>query len=151
MGKTGRREGREYTLRVLYAFEMTKNPVEDIFHDSLMGRLSAKKTENFSSELVHLCVEHEKEFDKIIRSKALNWEFHRIAILDRIVLRIGICELIYFPDIPPKVSINEAIEIAKKYSTEKSGLFVNGILDAVLQDLKDSGKFHKSGRGLVNG
>ena len=149
MVQNSRRIGREYALRVLYAFEMTKNPVDGIFNDQLMGRLTAKKTRKFSYDLVELYLNHVQEFDDMICKRVQNWEFSRIAIIDRIILRIGICELIYFEDIPPKVTINEAIEIVKKYSTEKSGKFVNGILDAVLQDLKQSGRLQKSGRGLL--
>jgi N utilization substance protein B len=74
---------------------------------------------------------------------------NRIALIDRILLRIGICEILYFPDIPPKVSINESIEIAKEYSTGGSAKFINGILDAVLTNEKKSGKLNKIGRGLV--
>ena len=70
-------------------------------------------------------------------------------MIDHILLRIGLCEIYYFPDIPPKVSINEAIEIAKEYSTAGSGKFINGILDAVLNDLKKAGKLNKTGRGLL--
>ena len=149
MGTGSRRIGREYAMRVLYAYEMTKNSVDKIFDDELMGEFDSDKTRNFSSKLVRLCLENIKEFDEKIRIKAMNWEFHRIAILDRIILRIGICELKFFEDIPPKVTINEAIEISKKYSTQKSGQFINGILDAILQDLKKSGQFIKKGRGLV--
>jgi N utilization substance protein B len=71
-------------------------------------------------------------------------------LIDKVLLRIGICELIYFPDIPPKVSINETIEIAKEYSTARSGKFINGILDAILSELKETGKLNKTGRGLVD-
>ena len=65
-------------------------------------------------------------------------------------LRIALCELLYFPDIPPKVTINEAIEIAKDFSTESSGTFVNGIMDAILIELRKDGELNKSGRGLVD-
>jgi len=150
MAQSSRRVGREYALRVLYAYEMTKAPVEGIFDDRLMGRLSAKKTREFSFQLVSLYIKNVQEFDEMIRERAQNWEFSRIATIDKIILRIGICELVYFEDIPPKVTINEAIEIVKKYSTDKSGKFVNGILDAVLQDLKNAGRLNKSGRGLLD-
>ena len=73
----------------------------------------------------------------------------RIALMDKLLLRIGITELLYFPDIPPKVSINEVIEIAKNYSTSNSGKFINGILDAILTELKNTGKLNKTGRGLI--
>ena len=150
MGKTSRRVGREYALRVLYASEMTKDPVDKVINGELIGQLTAEKTQKFSSALITTYCDHIEEFDIIIKAKALNWDFNRIAVIDRVLLRIGICELLYFEDIPPKVTINEAIEIAKKYSTEKSGKFVNGILDAFLQDLRNSGRLKKSGRGLVD-
>ena len=74
---------------------------------------------------------------------------NRIALIDKILLRMGICELLYFPDIPPKVSINEVIEIAKVFSTAGSGKFINGILDAILSELKTTGNLKKTGRGLM--
>lgn len=80
-----------------------------------------------------------------------NWDFQRIAILDRVILRMGICELIFFKEIPPKVSMNEAIELAKLFSTERSGQFINGVLDAVLNEMKASGGLAKAGRGLYDG
>ena len=76
-------------------------------------------------------------------------ELHRVAVIDRMLLRIGVCEFLYFDDIPPKVTINEAIEIAKLFSTDASGKFVNGVLGAVHQDLKNSGKLVKRGLGLI--
>jgi N utilization substance protein B len=86
----------------------------------------------------------------MIKSKVSNWEMDRIALIDKLLLRMGICELIYFEDIPPKVSINEVIEISKKFSTAGSAKFINGVLDAVLNDLKKSGQLKKSGRGLID-
>jgi N utilization substance protein B len=73
-----------------------------------------------------------------------------MAFVDKIVLRMGVAELLYFPDIPPKVSINEAIDISKEYCTKNSGKFVNGILDSVLDELKRDNKLVKTGRGLLN-
>ncbi len=150
MGKTSRRVGREYAMRVLYASEMTKDPVNKVINNELIGQLTTEKNQKFSMALINTYSDHIEELDTIIKDKALNWEFNRIAVIDKVLLRIGICELLYFEDIPPKVTINEAIEIAKKYSTEKSGKFVNGILDAILQDLRKSGLLKKSGRGLMD-
>ena len=91
------------------------------------------------------------DIDKVIHGMVANWDFERIAILDRVILRMAICELKYFKEIPPKVSMNEAIELAKLFSTEKSGQFVNGILDAVFEDLEKAGELGKAGRGLWEG
>jgi len=145
-----RRLAREYALRALYAYELSQNPLESVIEELITSRLKDPHTVDFAVELVRKTVAHQEELDKRIRDKALNWDFDRIAVLDKIILRMGICEFLYFEDIPPKVTINEAIEIAKKYSTEKSGKFVNGILDSVLGDLRREGKLIKSGRGLLD-
>ena len=147
--KRGRRLAREYVLRVLYAYELSRNPVSEIQKDLIVGKLLSEKNREFSEKLIRCAIEHTPELDEWIRSKSRNWEFHRIAMLDKIILRMGLCELLYFDDIPPKVTINEAIELAKKYSTEKSGVFVNGILDAVLKELEETGQLRKTGRGLI--
>ncbi len=151
MGKSGRRLAREHALHVLYSYEMTSNPIQQVIENLPGEKLSDENSAEFAKKLIQKAIENISELDKRIKEKALNWEFSRIAILDRLILRIGICELLLFEDIPPKVTINEAIEIAKKYSTEKSGIFVNGILDSILQDLKNSGDLHKIGRGLLDG
>jgi len=141
---------REHALQVLYSYEMTANPIQQVIENLPGEELSDEKSAEFANNLIHKAIENISELDKRIKEKALNWEFSRIAILDRLILRMGICELLLFEDIPPKVTINEAIEIAKKYSTEKSGFFVNGILDSILQDLRNSGELHKIGRGLLD-
>ena len=80
---------------------------------------------------------------------AQNWELKRIATVDRILLRMAITELLRFEDIPPKVTINESINLAKQFSSVMSSRFINGILDAVLRELTDAGRLNKSGRGLI--
>ena len=104
---------------------------------------------NFGNELINKIRIHQDELDEMIKERVANWEMSRIALIDKILLRMGICEMLYFPDIPPKVSINESIEIAKEYSTAGSGKFINGILDAILSNERKSGKLKKEGRGLV--
>lgn len=89
------------------------------------------------------------EADQIISRHADNWDIARIACIDRILLRMAICEFLTFEDIPPKVTINEAIDIAKRYSTDNSGKFINGILDAAVLELQQQQRLKKSGRGLV--
>lgn len=146
-----RRRARELALRVLYASELSQDPISEII-DKLLRRWDKKKDIfGFCIQLIQKTKAHTDQFDDIIKKKAFNWEFDRIAIIDRIVLRMAMCEFLYFKDIPPKVSIDEAIEIAKKYSTDKSGKFVNGILDSVLSDWKSAQKLKKTGRGLLEG
>lgn len=141
---------REKVLQALYAHELSEEPLEQAVEE-ILGSLKKHKGDfEFAKELLTAVLQYEEELDTIIKLKTANWQFDRIAIIDMLLLRMGICEFLYFPDIPPKVTINEAIEIAHSFSTEKSGQFVNGVLDAVLTELRTSGKLIKTGRGLVN-
>ena len=104
---------------------------------------------NFAYDLILAVLSHRNEIDKYIEQVAENWELERIALLDKILIEIATAEMIHFENIPTKVSINEAIEIAKSYSTDKSGKFINGVLDNILTLLEKENKIHKSGRGLL--
>jgi transcription antitermination protein NusB len=143
-----RRIIREKALQVLYAYEMN-NEGHKATMLSLLEDVDDPLDKEFANDLITKVIKHSDELDKKIKERVANWEMNRIALIDKVLLRIGICELLYFPDIPPKVSINESIEIAKEYSTARSGKFINGILDAILSELKENGKLNKSGRGLV--
>ena len=144
-----RREIRIKVMQVLYAHAISKEPLSKIKTDLLAG-IDDEDSVNFSNTLVETVTNNEKLLDEYIVSKVENWEFERIALVDKIILRMGISELLYFPDIPPKVSINEAIDIAKDFCTRNSGKFVNGVLDAILDELKKENKLNKSGRGLLD-
>lgn len=147
---SSRREARERVMKSLYAFEQGGGPADHIMkHIIRPGFEDDPSTLEFAEKLFLRCLDAEDQSDDIITRYAENWEFSRIALIDRLLLRMAICEMLSFPDIPPKVSINEAIEIAKKYSTDNSGKFVNGILDAVLVHLHEQGLLRKEGRGLV--
>ena len=138
-------------MRALYAHEMSGNPVEDIVADMILKCDEEEHVKRFAQDLLRRAVENKERCDELIMAKAHNWDFERIAVIDKLIMRLAICEFLYFDDIPSKVSIDEAIEIAKKYSTEKSGQFINGILDAILIDLKQQNLIHKTGRGLQEG
>ncbi len=146
-----RRIIRERVVQSLYAREISGDSVEHIVRNGLVDLEDNKDAHEFAKKLVMTSIDHAAEIDEIIKAKVANWDFNRIAMLDRLILRMAICELMYFKDIPPKVSINEAIELAKLFSTEKSGQFVNGVLDAVASDLRLSGEMTKAGRGLNEG
>jgi len=148
---SARRKARELALCASYALELSQNEVAYVTQDMIEGKDNRKAVTQFAENLFLTMVEHMPELDEIIKKKALNWDFNRIAVIDKLILRIALSEFLYFPDIPPKVSIDEAIEISKMYSTSKSGKFINGILDSVLDDLKKNGSLHKTGRGLMNG
>ncbi len=143
-----RRVIREKVLQLLYALEMNTSNKEFMMKEILSDVENSTEKE-FAANLVNQVSVHNNELDELIKTKVDNWDLSRIALIDRILLRMGICEILYFPDIPPKVSINEAIEIAKVYSTSSSGKFINGILDAILSELKLGDKLQKKGRGLI--
>ncbi len=144
-----RRIIRERVMQALYAYELSKDPIPHII-ETIFAELNERAEEvAFAENLLRVTVEHQPAIDAIIRKKATNWNFDRIALIDKLLLRMGICELYYFDDIPPKVTINETIEIAKHFSTEKSGQFINGILDSILHDMKSDGTLEKRGRGLL--
>jgi len=144
-----RRLVRERVLQVLYAFELNREGLQALT-EAMLADINDKEDTEFGQTLINRTIINEKDLDKLIMERVNNWEMNRIAMLDKLLLRMGLCELIYFPDIPPKVTINECIEIGKIYSTAGSGKFINGILDAVLSELKESGSLNKSGRGLVD-
>lgn len=102
----------------------------------------------FGHFLIRYTLDNAAQIDKMISEIAENWELDRIALIDKLLMQMATTEFLKFPEIPPKVSINEAIDIAKKYSTDKSSTFINGVLDSVLNKLKEKGLLNKTGRGL---
>jgi transcription antitermination protein NusB len=104
----------------------------------------------FFEELYHKTVEEDEKYEAMISAGVKNWDIERVAIIDKIILKMALCEMHIFRSIPVKVTINEYIEISKLYSTPKSKQFINGVLDKLAQDLTDSGAIRKSGRGLID-
>ena len=104
---------------------------------------------SFVRDLFMKTILHDKEYEMAISSKTQNWEVERIALIDMILLKMSMAELIAFPGIPVKVTINEYIDISKDYSTPKSRQFINGIIDKLAGEYKKSGKIVKTGRGLI--
>ncbi|MEG8947112.1 transcription antitermination factor NusB [Rosettibacter firmus] len=146
--KSNRRLLREKALQVLYAYELNGERLTELC-ELILSELSSQTDIDFANQIINKTIANKNLLDEKIQEKVANWEMDRIALIDRILLRIGIAELLYFPDIPPKVTINEIIEIAKEFSTSNSNKFINGILDAIYNDLKNSGQLNKSGRGLI--
>lgn len=145
-----RREAREVVLQALYADDMGEGDLELILSEIVKPQLEEDEGAcKFAERLFLKTVNHSGELNEIIQAHAKNWRLDRLAVIDRQILRFALCELLHFEDIPTKVTINEAIEIAKKYSTSNSGKFVNGILDAALEKLKKEGRIQKKGRGLI--
>jgi len=104
---------------------------------------------HFAKDLLVKTLLNNAEWEKEIQVKTPNWDKDRIAEIDHILLKMAICEFVHFPSIPEKVTINEYLEIAKEYSTPKSSIFINGILDKLVREYKSNGKMQKVGRGLL--
>lgn len=118
-----RHEARERALKELYRLEMTR----DVWsREAVEGHLPP-----FAAILVDTVVRRTAEIDACLAGTVEHWSLDRLAVLDKLVLRLGVAELLYLGETPPKVVIDEAVELAKKFSTEKSGSFVNGVLDKV--------------------
>ncbi len=121
---------REHALKILYQAEMTRRDMKtalDIYWKEAEDK--DKTIEEFANRLVDGIQANHTKIDQMITTYATNWQLKRMAVIDRNVLRIGVYELLFAPDIPPKATINEAIELAKKYGDLESSKFVNGILD----------------------
>lgn len=143
-----RRRLREKVLQILYAYELSNDSL-DLMFDDLLQEVTDEESKEFVKSLTLLTIQHRDEYDEMIRQVVKNWEIDRIAVIDRLLIRIATCEMLHFPEIPPKVSINEVIEIAKRYSTDQSDKFINGVLDAILKKLKEENRIKKHGRGLI--
>ena len=126
-----RRRAREIALQVLYQREFNRVEVEEVLNLFWNNFEVLKGAMNFSERLIKGVEQHREDLDRIIEKYSSNWRIDRMAHVDRNILRIATYELLYCDDIPPKVAINEAIDIGKKYGSEDSGAFINGVLDKV--------------------
>ena len=143
-----RRKEREFVLQLLYAMEYNPQTVQAAL-DELDADLKKYSTD-FALRLIQVCQENKEQLEEEIKEKLINWDMHRVAVIDKLLLRIAMAEFLYFEDIPPEVTLNETIEISKDFSTERSGKFINGLLDAILKKLREQKRLKKSGRGLVS-
>jgi len=128
-----------------------KNFASEDARENKLAEVCPNWTEDrlFIIDLFNKSIAFEKEYQELIAQKTKNWEAERIALMDVLLMRMAIVELIHFSSIPVKVTINEYIEISKEFSTPKSNSFINGILDKIYADLQSAGKIRKTGRGLL--
>lgn len=127
-----RTQGRECALQILYQLEMNPTSLEEGIESFWSGHDTvSEESKNFAEILVRGTLENLSDIDAVIVKATENWELNRMAAVDRNILRFSAYELLYRSDIPPKVAINEAVNIAKKFSQEESGKFVNGVLDRI--------------------
>jgi N utilization substance protein B len=131
----------EKTLKKFKADSGGKTPLMPLFKND--------EDEEFVKILFRKAIIHSKKCSELIDKNTTNWEVDRIALMDILVMQLAITEILEFPEIPVKVTLNEYIEIAKYYCTSKSSTFVNGILDNIVKEIRDEGLFNKFGRGLV--
>ena len=147
-----RRRSREIALQMLYRIDMTDCPPDEAIclHYELVTSGEDNEVQvphlvrPFAEHLVRGVYLHQAEIDQIIVSASDHWRLDRMSIVDRNILRMALFEMLYCPDVPPKVSINEAIDMAKKFGSEDSGAFINGVLDHILGDLQKADQTSES-------
>ena len=137
MNKSGtRRKSRELALQMLFQLDMGKQSAEQVRGTFWSERKDLDlKVRGFADELFGIASERSEEIDQVIERNAEHWRMERMAAVDRNLLRAGVAEMLGFPDTPRPVVINEALEIARRYSTPESVQFVNGVLDSVAREL----------------
>ena len=130
-----KRQARIIALQAIYAKELRGSELDDTC-DFMMDtdKPPSDKIIKYGKQLSNLIFMHSKELDKLIISRSKNWDFDRITLIDKLILRMALVEMIYVDDVPPKVSIAEGVEIAKQFSTTDSSGFINGILDSVYNE-----------------
>ncbi len=137
MNKEEKRTARCVCLKILYANSSTGALFDDIidnFNDEEALENINQNQIDYASMLFDLTIENKNKLDKMIESKLVNWKIHRLALMDKMILRMSLSEMLYVDSVPPKVSIAEGVEIAKEFSTDDSSSFVNGILDAIYNE-----------------
>jgi N utilization substance protein B len=122
---------------------------EDGPEKTLMQLYKNQEDREYVVKLFRLSILHREEYVEYIKQNTRNWDLERIAFMDILIMQMAIAELVGFPSIPTKVTLNEYLEISKYYSTSKSNVFINGVLDKVVLQLKEEGKVVKTGRGLI--
>ena len=130
---SSRRQARERALQLLFQWDIhghTRHWLDQFWEDHKV----APDTRAFAEQLLHGVMDHRKELDTILGAAATNWKVSRMPVVDRNILRAAVYELIWMPEIPAKVTIDEAVELAKKFADDEGKKFVNGVLDRILRD-----------------
>tara|TARA_B100000945_G_scaffold256047_1_gene213414 strand:- start:666 stop:1097 length:432 start_codon:yes stop_codon:yes gene_type:complete len=137
MTKEEKRKSRVVALQALYAFHISSTTIDQLL-DYIKSNEESEEIIAYAKSLSMLAIDNLENIDAYIVKNAHNWEFDRISLIDKLVLRLSLAEMIYEDSVPPKVSIVEGVEIAKEFGTENSGSFVNGILDSVYNKIVNS-------------
>ena len=131
-----RRKAREYALQMLFQWDITHDSIDQIIFNFFEGQEEVPAVVDFARQLVIRTVEHVEKIDSLIRRHAEHWRLDRMAIVDRNLLRLATQEFLFDNEIPKTVVINEAIEIARRFSSQESPQFINGILDSIKKELE---------------
>lgn len=135
-----RRNARMLCIQHLYAYlQQQDEALDDVIARSMALNEEVEFDEEFFRKLIHKTVSELEHLDERIKKRSRNWDFSRITLMDKIILRQSIAEMMYIDDVPPRVTISEAIELAKEFSTDESHVFVNGMLDRIYKDLVEEG------------
>ncbi len=137
MGK--RRRAREMVLQALYESEFSDRSSAQVVEEQIERRGPSEEGADRARDLFLKTVEKREELDRIIREYLENWDFERLSLIDRNILRFALAEVLYFPDVPSSVIIDEAIEIAHRYSSEDAGRLVNGLVDRAVKQYRGAG------------
>jgi N utilization substance protein B len=140
-----RRQARELAMQALFYMDMQNEASLQMLRHFCEIFRPSKKSEPFFLELVNGVLAAKVEIDVLIERFSKNWKIKRMSCVDRNVMRIAVYELLYCQDIPPKVSINEAVDVGKKFGTEESGAFINGVMDSIRAALEKEGTLKKIG------
>jgi N utilization substance protein B len=132
-----RRKAREEALRILFRLEFENSQAEKTLNQYWENKKASEEIKEYSNWLVNGIISNQSKIDNIIQQVSEHWRISRMALVDRNILRMAVFELLYEENVAPAIVINEAIEIAKKYSGDEAATFVNGVLDAIRKSLKD--------------
>ncbi len=132
---TQRRLAREAALETLYRLDLVRGEPDDTIEEIVHRKNPSDEAETYLRRLIQAVLNNREEIDSMVVRHVRHWRFERLRYLDRAVLRIACAEMLYFDDVPPKVSINEAVDVSRKYGDDDSGRFVNGVLDGIYKEI----------------
>jgi len=132
---SGRRETREWIMQFLFQLDFNPEPIDIALKDFWEGKDPVEREKTYAEEVIKGVVQHKDELDDRLSQYAKRWDSDRMGAVDRTVMRVALFEMLYRDDVPPVVSINEAVHFAKDFSSFQSGRFVNGVLDRIRKEL----------------
>ncbi len=133
---SARRKARELTLKALYAYEISGSDAQQVSDDIISASQIKEEAKRFSRILFKKVLQNIEKIDDLIKGSVKSWDFSRIGLVEKNILRIGVCELLFLSDIPVAITINEAIELEKKYGGKDAKNFINGVLDYIAKALE---------------